>query len=76
MKTSVLKLAFAFALACAALLGALSVPSAEANHHCGGVTACPAIYAPVICNNGVIYSNKCYADADCATGCRRYENEI
>jgi hypothetical protein len=30
---------------------------------------CPLIFAPVTCNNGVTYSNKCFADADCARGC-------
>lgn len=31
---------------------------------------CPLIFAPVTCNNGVTYSNQCFADADCAKGCR------
>jgi hypothetical protein len=31
---------------------------------------CPLIYAPVTCNNGVTYSNQCFADAACATGCK------
>lgn len=31
---------------------------------------CPLIYAPVTCNNGVTYSNQCFANADCAKGCR------
>jgi hypothetical protein len=31
---------------------------------------CPFIYAPVTCNNGVTYSNQCFADAACAKGCR------
>jgi hypothetical protein len=30
---------------------------------------CPLIFAPVTCNNGVTYSNQCFADADCARGC-------
>jgi hypothetical protein len=30
---------------------------------------CYQIYAPVTCNNGVTYTNQCYADAACATGC-------
>jgi hypothetical protein len=30
---------------------------------------CPAIYDPVTCSNGKTYSNQCFADADCATGC-------
>jgi len=31
---------------------------------------CPLIYSPVTCNNGVTYSNQCFADAACAKGCR------
>jgi hypothetical protein len=31
---------------------------------------CPLIFAPVTCNNGVTYSNQCFATADCAKGCR------
>lgn len=31
---------------------------------------CPLVYAPVTCSNGVTYSNQCFADADCARGCR------
>jgi hypothetical protein len=30
---------------------------------------CYQIYAPVKCSNGVTYTNQCYADAACATGC-------
>ena len=30
---------------------------------------CPFIFAPVTCNNGMTYSNQCFADADCARGC-------
>jgi hypothetical protein len=31
---------------------------------------CPLIFAPVICNDGVTYSNQCFANAACAKGCR------
>ena len=31
---------------------------------------CPLIYAPVTCNNGVTYSNQCFANAACAKGCQ------
>lgn len=31
---------------------------------------CPAVYDPVKCNDGVTYSNSCFAKAACATGCR------
>jgi Kazal-type serine protease inhibitor-like protein len=37
---------------------------------------CPLIYAPVTCNNGVTYSNQCFADADCAKGCRPADNAV
>lgn len=37
---------------------------------------CPAIFAPVTCNDGVTYSNQCFADAACAKGCRPASNEI
>jgi hypothetical protein len=30
---------------------------------------CYQIYAPVTCNNGVTYTNQCYADAACAKAC-------
>lgn len=37
---------------------------------------CPLIFAPVTCNNGETYSNQCFADADCARGCRPAGIEI
>lgn len=37
---------------------------------------CPLIFAPVTCNNGMTYSNQCFADADCAKGCRPASNEV
>ncbi|MEM6797777.1 MAG: hypothetical protein AAF725_27660 [Acidobacteriota bacterium] len=30
---------------------------------------CLDVYDPVICSNGVVYSNGCYAARACATGC-------
>jgi hypothetical protein len=42
---------------------------------CGSGGFCPAIYDPVICSNGVIYSNSCYASLDCAKGCVQYGYE-
>ncbi|HLP84307.1 MAG TPA: hypothetical protein VK157_08150 [Phycisphaerales bacterium] len=35
---------------------------------------CLDVWDPVICSNGVIYSNFCYAARACATGCVRYGN--
>ncbi|HKQ62828.1 MAG TPA: hypothetical protein VJS92_16165 [Candidatus Polarisedimenticolaceae bacterium] len=33
---------------------------------------CPDVYAPVICSNGVVYSNSCRASCAHATGCHPY----
>src|SRR5262245_61502670 len=45
----------------------------------GGGTGCPRtgiacadVYIPVICSDGVVYSNSCYAYVACATGCVPY----
>lgn len=51
--------------------GALTV-TAEAARQCPGDGICPAVYDPVICNDGVVYSNDCYARNACATGCKPY----
>jgi hypothetical protein len=34
-----------------------------------GPRNCLDVWNPVICSNGVIYSNSCYAARACATGC-------
>lgn len=33
---------------------------------------CPQIYAPVICDNGKVYPNQCYADRNHAQNCVPY----
>lgn len=33
---------------------------------------CLDVWDPVICDNGVVYSNDCYAYRACATGCVPY----
>jgi hypothetical protein len=33
---------------------------------------CPDVWDPVICDDGQVYSNQCYADRACATGCEPY----
>ncbi|MFP5286904.1 MAG: hypothetical protein ACLGI9_14280, partial [Thermoanaerobaculia bacterium] len=33
---------------------------------------CPSVYDPVVCDNEVVYSNQCFADAECAVGCTPY----
>ncbi len=39
---------------------------------CNRSGECPDVYAPVICSNGRVYSNACYAWKACATGCVPY----
>jgi len=36
---------------------------------------CLDVWQPVICSNGVVYSNSCYAYVACATGCSSYGGE-
>lgn len=57
------KLTFAFALA----LSALAATPSEAAR-----PLCPDVYDPVICSNGRVYSNSCYASVAGATGCVPY----
>jgi len=38
----------------------------------GGGCNCTDIYAPVICSNGIVYPNACYASCAKATGCVPY----
>lgn len=62
------KLALAFALTAATF----SVTSkTEADPGCKKVhnPICPAIFDPVTCDNNQTYTNSCFAQADCATGC-------
>jgi hypothetical protein len=40
--------------------------------HAAGPHLCPAIYAPVICSNGKVYPNQCYADKAHAKDCVPY----
>jgi hypothetical protein len=67
-----------FVLAAALTAGAFAAaPNVEADPcNSGEPVACPQIYAPVICNDGVTYPNQCYADAACAKGCKRVPIEV
>lgn len=38
----------------------------------GPITPCPFIYAPVVCDDGNVYTNQCFADSAGATGCIPY----
>jgi len=53
----------------AVVLGALA---ALASSTFAGPPLCPDLYAPVICNNGKVYPNQCYADRAKAKGCVPY----
>jgi hypothetical protein len=67
------KLSLKFALAAALTTAALSVPApSQAVAKCPRPILCPDIYDPVICSNGVVYPNSCYAYRACATGCVPY----
>jgi hypothetical protein len=69
--TIIPKLALALALSAGALT--LAVPS-NADPGCkkNPNPICPQIYSPVICDNNKVYTNSCYAQADCATNCTAY----
>jgi len=41
----------------------------------GGGFECPDVWMPVICSNGVVYSNGCYASKAGATGCVPWGND-
>jgi hypothetical protein len=64
-----LSLASKLTLAAALTVGALTVP---ASSQARPIVYCPDVYAPVICSNGHVYSNSCYASAAGATGCVPY----
>ena len=56
-------------LALIAIAGGVLATAASA----GGGGACPNIVKPVICSNGKIYVNLCYAQRDKAKDCVPYE---
>jgi hypothetical protein len=67
MKKNLAKLTLALALVATASFGAH-----KAQASCGDGNLCPTIYDPVICSDGVVYSNSCYAREACAHGCKPY----
>lgn len=68
------KLTLALALSASAL--AFAAPSAEAKPKCPEGILCPTYYDPVICSDGKVYSNACFANAACATGCVPYGTSV
>lgn len=61
------------ALAGSALYGGLAA-SAEAARPPFRICVCPHVYAPVLCPNGLVYSNSCFASCEGQTGCVPYED--
>ena len=61
-----------FGLALVVFAGGVLATSAQA----AGPNVCPQIYAPVICSNGKIYPNQCYADKAKAKNCVPYTNNL
>ncbi|HEX4964071.1 MAG TPA: hypothetical protein VF173_24815 [Thermoanaerobaculia bacterium] len=67
-------------LATALVVGALATAPAPSQEiplppYCDHHGDCIDVYAPVICSNGYIYGNGCYAWLACATDCVPYNNE-
>ena len=52
-----------------ALALVLAIPPAEA---AGLSCRCPAVWDPVICSDGHVYSNACWARCSGAHGCKPY----
>lgn len=66
-----------FALALALAAGAFSfAATSEAKPKCPAGIVCPTYYDPVICSDGKVYSNACFASAACATGCVPYGGSV
>jgi hypothetical protein len=59
-------------LALLALAGGALATATQAG---GGGTNCPDVYSPVICSNGVVYPNLCYATVAKAKNCHPYGND-
>ena len=54
------------------ILGSVAVAIASLSVASAGPPVCPQIYAPVICDNGKVYPNQCYADRAHAHNCVPY----
>jgi hypothetical protein len=75
-RTSKFRLAIALTgvLGAGSLAFAATAPAAAPAARCvpNPNPICYQIYKPVICSNGKVYTNQCYADADCAKSCVPY----
>ncbi|MEK6800002.1 MAG: hypothetical protein AABZ12_13635 [Planctomycetota bacterium] len=56
----------------AALAAVTTIASISIAAGGGGPNACPAIWAPVICDGGKVYPNQCEADRHKAKNCVPY----
>lgn len=67
-----IKLVSKIALAAVLTMGAFAATT-EAKPKCpnSGIF-CPTYYDPVICDNGQVYSNACFASVACAKNCVPY----
>jgi len=75
-KRTKLKIAVGLAILVALTLGTLALAARPGPRPGPLPGACPNfgiycldVWDPVTCDNGVTYSNQCYADRACATGC-------
>lgn len=60
-------------LALTAVLAATAFGVSEAKPKCpNSGMFCPTYYDPVICDNGQVYSNSCFASVACAKNCVPY----
>jgi hypothetical protein len=62
-------------LSALALVGVAGMMLANAARAAGGGSNCPDIYDPVICSNGVVYPNGCYARLAKAKNCVPYGDD-
>ncbi|HSR51728.1 MAG TPA: hypothetical protein VLV83_12940 [Acidobacteriota bacterium] len=72
MARAFLRLTFIISLLLVAASAWASVPGlqqAQADCQPNPFLVCPAVYAPVLCDDGNVYSNQCVANRVCATGC-------
>ena len=49
------------------------IPAGGERDTCDRPKVCPKLWAPVICDDGKVYPNECWAQKKCATGCVPYE---
>jgi len=72
LKSGLLMSAFAFVVITVITTGAEGLGSRAAAAKGCGPDSCLDVWDPVICADGRIYSNRCYARRACAKGCVAY----